>query len=91
MPIVGIHDERLDMPRRTSPRTSVPAGSVAVANRQTSIYPNRLPGSWNIIGAKPLRLFDPTRKPATLLQPGDTLRFTPISADEFLRLQKEAA
>lgn len=88
---VGIHDKRLDMPRRASPRTSVPAGSVAIANRQTSIYPNRLPGGWNIIGATPLRLFDPTREPAALLQPGDTLRFTPISADEFLRLQKEAA
>lgn len=86
----GIHDPRLDMPRRASPRTAVPAGSIAIANRQTSIYPSRLPGGWNIIGATPLRIFDPQREPAALLQPGDTLRFTPISPDLFLRLQKEA-
>ncbi|MFY0478701.1 5-oxoprolinase subunit PxpB [Achromobacter marplatensis] len=84
---LGVHDPKLNIPRRSSPRTAVPVGSVAVANRQTVIYPNRLPGGWNIIGATPLTLFDPARQPASLLQPGDSVRFVPISAQEFDRLR----
>ncbi len=85
---LGVHDPKLNIPRRPSPRTAVPVGSVAVANRQTVIYPNRLPGGWNIIGATPLTLFDPAREPASLLQPGDSVRFVPISAQEFDRLRE---
>ena len=84
-------DERLNIPRRPSPRTAVPIGSVAVANRQTVIYPNRLPGGWNIIGATPLAMFDPAREPAALLQPGDSVRFVPIAEDEFQRLREAGA
>lgn len=87
-PYLGLHDEKLNIPRRPSPRTVVPIGSVAVANRQTVLYPNRLPGGWNIIGATPLTLFDPAREPASLLQPGDSVRFVPISADEFNGIRK---
>jgi KipI family sensor histidine kinase inhibitor len=90
-PYIGVHDARLALPRRASPRTAVPAGSVAVANRQTVIYPSRLPGGWNVIGATPLRLFDPAREPASLLQPGDRVRFVPIGAAEFERLRAEQA
>ncbi|WP_154390262.1 5-oxoprolinase subunit B family protein, partial [Bordetella pertussis] len=85
---IGVHDARLDLPRRATPRTAVPAGSVAIANRQTVIYPARLPGGWNIIGATPLNLFDPGREPAALLQPGDRIRFVPIDAAEFDRLRE---
>lgn len=85
---LGVHDPKLDIPRRPSPRTAVPAGAVAVANRQTVIYPNRLPGGWNIIGATPLTLFDPVREPASLLQPGDSVRFVPISPQEFDRIRE---
>lgn len=88
---LGVHDERLNIPRRPSPRTAVPIGSVAVANRQTVIYPNRLPGGWNIIGATPLAMFDPAREPAALLQPGDSVRFVPIAEDEFQRLREAGA
>lgn len=84
---LGVHDERLNIPRRPSPRTAVPPGAVAVANRQTVIYPSRLPGGWNIIGATPLTMFDPAREPAALLQPGDSVRFVPISAAEFERIR----
>lgn len=90
-PYIGILDARLDIPRRASPRTAVPAGSVAIANRQTVIYPSRLPGGWNVIGATPLRLFDPARDPASLLQPGDQVRFVPIDAQAFERLRAEQA
>jgi inhibitor of KinA len=85
---LGVHDEPLNIPRRPSPRTAVPPGAVAVANRQTVIYPSRLPGGWNIIGATPLTLFDPAREPASLLQPGDSVRFVPISPEEFDRIRK---
>ncbi len=85
---LGVHDEKLNIPRRPSPRTAVPMGAVAVANRQTVIYPNRLPGGWNIIGATPLTMFDPAREPAALLQPGDSVRFVPIGPDEFDRIRE---
>ncbi|WP_251862787.1 5-oxoprolinase subunit PxpB [Achromobacter sp. Marseille-Q4962] len=88
---LGVHDDRLNIPRRASPRTAVPAGAVAVANRQTVIYPARLPGGWNLIGATPLALFDPAREPAALLQPGDSVRFVPIGPEEFERLRGERA
>ena len=84
---LGVHDEKLNIPRRPSPRTAVPAGAVAIANRQTVIYPYRLPGGWNILGAPPLGMFDPARDPAALLQPGDTVRFVPITPDEFDRIR----
>jgi KipI family sensor histidine kinase inhibitor len=90
-PYIGVHDARLNLPRRPSPRTAVPVGSVAIANRQTVIYPSRLPGGWNIIGATPLKLFDPGREPASLLQPGDRVRFVPIDPDTFARMRAEQA
>jgi len=82
-PFMGVHDERFALPRRATPRTSIPAGSVAIANRQTIIYPNDLPGGWHVIGRTPLALFNPMREPATLVQPGDNVRFVPITADTF--------
>lgn len=82
-PFMGVHDERFALPRRATPRTSIPAGSVAIANRQTVIYPNNLPGGWHIIGRTPVRLFDPERNPITLFSPGDTVQFRPISEEEF--------
>lgn len=83
-PYIGLHDPKLAIGRRSTPRTDVPAGSVAIANLQTMIYPNLSPGGWHIIGATPLILFDPTQEPAALLAPGDTVRFVPISPTEFL-------
>lgn len=88
-PYIGVHDERLNIPRRASPRTAVPAGSVAVANRQSVVYPSLSPGGWHIIGATPLSLFYPARNPSTLLQPGDRVRFVAISPDEFARLKRD--
>ena len=76
---------QLAMPRRSTPRTAVPAGSVAIGGAQTGIYPLSSPGGWNIIGRTPRRLFDPEREPAALLQPGDRVRFRAISATELER------
>ena len=85
-PYIGIHDPLFALPRRDVPRTVVPAGSVAIANRQSTIYPTRLPGGWHILGATPLKLFDLARPQPTLLLPGDQIRFIPITSAEFERL-----
>ncbi len=85
-PYIGVHDPVFALPRRDVPRTAVPAGSVAIANRQSTIYPNRLPGGWHVLGATPLKLFGLDRTPPTLLMPGDRVKFVPISIAEFDRI-----
>lgn len=87
-PYIGGLDARLAVPRRPSPRLRVEAGSVAIANAQTSIYPFAIPGGWNVIGRTPLALFDAMREPASLLQPGDAVVFVPIGRAEFDRIAR---
>ncbi|MFJ6215922.1 allophanate hydrolase subunit 1 [Streptomyces sp. NPDC092296] len=70
--------ERLALPRRDSPRTRVPAGSVAVAGAYTGVYPSPSPGGWQLLGRTDLRLWDPAREPAALLAPGVRVRFVPV-------------
>ena len=72
---------RLDVPRR-----QVPAGSVAIADRQTAVYPFSTPGGWRLIGRTPLALFRPSRRPMGLISIGDKVRFHAISKKEFLEL-----
>lgn len=88
-PYIGVHDPVFALPRRDVPRTAVPQGSVAIANRQSTIYPNRLPGGWHVLGATPLKLFMMDRTPPTLLMPGDRVKFVPISVQEFDRIAAE--
>lgn len=63
------------LPRRPSPRASVPAGSVALAGPYAGIYPGSTPGGWNILGTSSQRLFDLRGDPPFLFSPGDTVRF----------------
>jgi len=84
----GLHP-RLHTARKDTPRLAVPAGSVGIGGAQTGIYPQSTPGGWQIIGLSPTALFSPERDPPCLLQPGDRLRFKPISWDEFLLLGGE--
>jgi KipI family sensor histidine kinase inhibitor len=72
-------DPRIAAPRRPSPRTAVPAGSVAIAGGQTGVYPSVTPGGWNIIGRTSLRPFDPQRSEPFLFKPGDLVRFRPLA------------
>ncbi|MCX4675234.1 allophanate hydrolase subunit 1 [Streptomyces sp. NBC_01433] len=69
--------ERLHMPRRTTPRTRVPAGALALAGPYTGVYPRPSPGGWQLIGRMPDpdALWDPAREPAALLGPGARVRF----------------
>jgi inhibitor of KinA len=85
-PYLGGLDEGLATPRRAEPRPLVPAGAVGIAGGQTGIYSLPTPGGWQLIGRTPLRLFDASRARPSLLQAGDRLRFLPISAAEFQRL-----
>ena len=74
------------LPRRTSPRTRVPAGSVAIVGRQTGIYPSPLPGGWHLIGRTPLRIVDPAAGHFPI-RAGDRLRFVAVDAGAFAGLE----
>lgn len=65
-------------PRRATPRTRVPAGSVAIADDQTAVYPFASPGGWNLIGRTAVRVWDLDRDPPALLLPGRRVRFVPV-------------
>ena len=83
---MGQIDPTLEMPRKSCPRTSVPAGSVAISDLQTAIYPSQSPGGWNIIGRSPCELFNPNNSPASLLKTADYVRFKAIDEQQFLAL-----
>lgn len=76
----------LHAPRRATPRTRVPAGSVGIGGAQTGIYPSATPGGWNLIGRTPRALFDPEANPPGLLRPGDRVRFVSITPEAYARL-----
>ena len=84
----------LALPRHSTPRLSVPKGSIAIADSKTAVYPSDSPGGWNIIGNCPLSLFDHsqlkhaevTQRPLSLLDVGDIVRFKAISKQEFVEL-----
>ena len=75
---LGELESRLQLPRRATPRTQVPAGSLAIAERQTAVYPQASPGGWHLLGRCPLSLFDPRQTPPSPLAIGDRVRFYSI-------------
>jgi KipI family sensor histidine kinase inhibitor len=83
---LGEVDERIAMPRLATPRHNVPQGAVAIADRQTAIYPSQSPGGWNLVGLCPIRLFNAEKQPHTPMQVGDKIRFISIDRDEFIQL-----
>ncbi|OWA35526.1 hypothetical protein B9G55_12900 [Saccharibacillus sp. O16] len=87
-PYLGGMDERIAAPRLDTPRLSVPAGTVGIAGGQTGIYPVSTPGGWRLIGRTPVALFRPEQMPPSLLRAGDTVRFRPVTAEEYVRLEK---
>ena len=72
---LGPLPEELELPRRQVPRTKVPAGSVAIAGRQTGIYPLPTPGGWHLIGRTSVKLFLPDSDPPCLFRAGDRVKF----------------
>lgn len=81
---LGNTPDELHVPRKTTPRLKVPIGSVAIAENQTAVYPSVTPGGWQIIGRTPVNLIDWGSKNLALIAMGDSVRFEPISRDEFL-------
>ncbi|MGI8542217.1 MAG: 5-oxoprolinase subunit PxpB [Aridibacter sp.] len=75
---MGELDESIASPRKQTPRTKVPKGSVGIAGMQTGIYPFESPGGWQIIGKTDVKLFTPNKAKPTLLQTGDTVKFTEL-------------
>lgn len=84
-PYMASVDPRLALPRRATPRTHVPAGSVAIAAGQTGIYPSVTPGGWHLIGRTPLKPYDAARAKPFAFKPGDRVRFHPIDRETFQR------
>ncbi|ABM34066.1 5-oxoprolinase subunit PxpB [Paracidovorax citrulli] len=89
-------DPGLDVPRRATPRTRIPAGAVGLAGTFSGVYPQASPGGWQIIGTTPVAMWDIDRDPPALLQPGARVRFVdiatlPASAREALEAVKPAA
>lgn len=90
-PYLGGLPAGLATPRRATPRSRVPPGSVGIGGQQTGIYPLETPGGWNLIGRTPLRLFDPQREEPALLRAGDRVTFEPISAADFVTAMQPLA
>ena len=83
---LGEVDERIAAPRLKTPRMKVPKGAVAIADRQTAVYPNVSPGGWNIIGLCPTDMFNAAVTPTMPVKVGDKVKFKSISKDKYLAL-----
>jgi KipI family sensor histidine kinase inhibitor len=75
---LGPLDPALSLPRRATPRTRVPAGSVAIMGAQTGVYPRVSPGGWHLIGSTSVVLFDAERESPSLFRAGDRVRFIAV-------------
>ncbi len=80
---MGDIPEPLRLPRRSTPRVKVPAGSVAVAGSLGAVYPWDSPGGWHLLGRTPVTFFDPARTPPSLLAPGDSVRFHAVERADY--------
>jgi KipI family sensor histidine kinase inhibitor len=83
---LGEVDDRIAMARLTTPRLKVPKGAIAIADRQTAVYPAQSPGGWNVIGLCPIDMFNPLAKPTMPVAVGDRVKFVAIDKLKFLEL-----
>jgi inhibitor of KinA len=84
--------KELHLPRRSNPRTRLPAGSVAIATELSIVYPWESPGGWHLLGRTPVRMFDPRHEERpVLLAPGDRVRFVPQTREEFEEMGRAVA
>jgi KipI family sensor histidine kinase inhibitor len=86
---LGEVDPRIATPRLATPRANVPRGSVAIADRQTAVYPSASPGGWNLIGRCPVPMFTSDTEPHMPIAVGDSVRFEAISRDRYLAMGGE--
>lgn len=78
--------KQLQMPRKSTPRSRVPKGAVAIGGAQTGVYPMASPGGWHIIGNTPINFFDPSDKPPCFVQAGDQIKFHEVSFEEYQQI-----
>ena len=83
---LGDVDERIAMPRLSTPRLKVPKGAIAIADRQTAVYPAQSPGGWNIIGLCPTDMFNTKLEPHMPVAVGDKVKFVAIDKAQYLAL-----
>jgi len=88
-PYLGGMSPRIAAPRLKTPRTSIPAGSVGIAQQQTGIYPADSPGGWQIIGRTPVRIFDPACDPPVAVEAGNYVRFMPIEGSAYQAIEAQ--
>ena len=88
-PYLGGMDESLTTPRLKSPRTAIPAGSVAIGGAQAGAYSLASPGGWRIIGRVPFPLYDAGRDPSTVIRAGMNVRFYPVSRERFDEIARD--
>ncbi len=86
---MGEINEALATSRLASPRKAIPKGSVAIADRQTAIYPTKSPGGWKILGRTPTLMFDSSYEGLSRVHVGDLVQFEPITKEQFLKLGGE--
>lgn len=86
-PYLGGLDESIHTPRLANPRLAIPAGSVGIGGGQTGIYPVSSPGGWQLIGRTPVKTYDPNRTKPVLFEAGDSVRFRPISPDDYQTIE----
>lgn len=91
-PYLGGMAQSLALPRLNTPRSSIPAGSVGIAENQTGIYPTESPGGWRLIGRTPVPLFQPLHDPPCPLEPGDYVKFVPLTGnEEYSQIKKQVS
>ncbi|MBL4911479.1 MAG: 5-oxoprolinase subunit PxpB [Alteromonadaceae bacterium] len=86
---LGDVDSRIATPRLATPRMKVPKGAIAIADRQTAVYPSISPGGWNLIGLCPTAMFTPEKEPIMPISVGDRVKFCAINQPEFIALGGE--
>ena len=89
MPFLGDLDKNMRVERLETPRVKVPKGSVGLTEQFANIYTYESPGGWNIIGRTPFELFNINKINTSILSPGDTVKFKPISKKEFTLFKNE--
>lgn len=88
-PYLSSLDKLLHTPRKSTPRRTVAAGSVAIGGAQTGVYTMDSPGGWHVLGRSPLQFFSPRKNPPSLFAPGDRLKFKAVSQEEYLRIEEK--
>ena len=86
---LGEVDPKIARPRLETPRQTVPKGAVAIADRQTAVYPAESPGGWNIIGICPIPMFNSLSPPYMPVSVGDTVKFESIDENQFDKIQEK--